>query len=284
MLNEELVASLPHLWQVPLPIPLPCPHGEPEHYMPLDMARHVEYTDSYQPSLITKRARRNNTRNPLESRVGRPRKQLHPRAQEIIAQPTNDLVKRHLVRGMVQCKDCCKPRVVYSLTAPSRMVPPTIDGRVPTPEEVDACQVMAKQVLQDACSSSVYVCGANVLDEDNLFAKVFVTQNSLTCADHVEPFFYTATNSARQQLSSKLCCFCALQDAPVDDELAKLFRTVLPVCDQCVSEGALIPVRCAQRNASQLAARAAVQADRQARRANQTESEAGGPSRGRGRA
>ena len=292
MLNPELSSALPHKWQVPLPIPLPVETGEPGHYMPLHQARAEAFTDCHQPSIISRQTRRgkhNTLRipgNPTELVMGRPRKQPHPRAQEMITMnQNNDLVKRHLVRGVVHCKDCCKPRVIYSATAPSRMVPhAVVDGQVPSPEDVHACQVMAKQVLMDACSSPLYVCGSTALDHDHAFSSVFVTQEELTCADHIEAFFYTATPSSRQQLSVKLCCFCALEDGEVDDELSKLYRTVLPVCQQCLGEGALIPVRYAQRIAASRAARATIQAEREARVATKNAiSETNGRGRDRGR-
>ena len=161
------------------------------------------------------------------------------------------------------------------------MVPPIHDGHAPTPEEVDACQTMAKQVLHDACASSTFVCGASVIDPDHVFSDVFVTQSTLTFVDHVEPFFYSAGPNSRQHLSNKLCCFCAMEDGMVDDELTSLFRTVLPVCQNCINEGAFVPVRYAIRNAATRVARAAVQAERQAHRQS-TETFGRGNGRGRG--
>jgi hypothetical protein len=60
----------------------------------------------------------------------------HPRAQNISGQDYgNKTIKRNTARGFVKCGDCSKPRVIYSDTAPSRMVPPNVDGRVSTTEE-----------------------------------------------------------------------------------------------------------------------------------------------------
>jgi hypothetical protein len=44
MLNQELDGSLPYALQVPLPIPLPDDVGEPQVYMPLELARLQEFT------------------------------------------------------------------------------------------------------------------------------------------------------------------------------------------------------------------------------------------------
>ena len=62
------------------------------------------------------------------------------------------------------------------------MVPRVQDGRVPTPEEVDACQTIAKQVIEDCFTSETNIGGAKILDPDHVFHDVFVTQSNLTCA------------------------------------------------------------------------------------------------------
>lgn len=192
---------------------MPTEHGEPTHYMALSEARKEAFIDKHQPSALAKEAKRENACNPNQQPVGRPRKEFHPRGQEMSGLATgNELVKRNLVRGLVPCADCFKSRVIYSAIAPSRMLPHVLDGHVPTPQEVHACQTMAKQVLSYACASTMYVCGATALDPEHEFANVFVTKSSLTCADHIEHFFYTAPASSRQHLINKLCYFCALEE------------------------------------------------------------------------
>ena len=103
-------------------------------------------------------------------------------------------------------------------------------------------------------------------DTGHPFKEVFITHTSLTCVDHVEPFFYSMGLRARCGMSEKMCCFCAVgeADAP-DEELEKLFTTVLPVCRSCLSDGAKIPVRHAIRNSAQRHAQAAVRAQREAK-------------------
>ncbi len=48
---------------------------------------------------------------------------------------------------------------------------------------------MANGVSQDAMQSISYVCGAPVLDPDHPFHSIVETQPTLTCSDHVKPFF-----------------------------------------------------------------------------------------------
>jgi len=65
----------------------------------------------------------------------------------------------------------------------------------------------------------------------------------------------------------KTCCFCAVGEADgPDEELEKLFTTVLPVCRSCLSDGAEIPFRHAIRNSAQRHAQVAVRARQKAHR------------------
>jgi len=59
------------------------------------------------------------------------------------------------------------------------------------------------------------------------------------------------------------------QDQGPNEELMKLFMTVLPVCQACIAVGAKKPVRHAIRNIAQRAARFAVDVEHRARRDDQ---------------
>ena len=108
-------------------------------------------------------------------------------------------------------------------------------------------------------------------DTGHPFKEVFITQCTLTCADPVEPFFYSLGVRARCGLTEKLCCFCAEEEADgPNDELQKMFTAILPFCCSCLSKGAKIPDRHAIRNSAQRASRATVLAQRKAKRDAQT--------------
>jgi hypothetical protein len=231
--------------------------------MPLEEAKLKELTQEHQPSLIA------SSQRIVNSAASKQNDKLpHPRAQHVSSQDVrNKTITRQFARGFVKCGDCAKPRVIYSETAPRRMVPSIVDGRIPTFEEETACQALAEETLKEACTSLTFVCGAMLYDTGHPFKDVFITQPTLACADHVEPFFYSLGARARCGLSDKLCCFCAEGEADgPDEELQKMFTTVLPVCSACLSKGAKIPVRHAIRNSSQRASRAAIQAQRKAKR------------------
>ena len=68
------------------------------------------------------------------------------------------------------------------------MVPPIVDGRTPTLEEETTCQALAEKAFKEACTSLTFVCGAMLYDTGHHFKNVFITQSTLTCGDHVEPF------------------------------------------------------------------------------------------------
>ncbi len=96
---------------------------------------------------------------------------------------------RATARGFVNCGDCAKPRVIYSDTAPRRMVPPIVDGMTPILEEETACQALVEETFKEACTSFRFVCGAMLYDNGHSFKNAFVTQSTLTRWDLVEPFF-----------------------------------------------------------------------------------------------
>ena len=50
------------------------------------------------------------------------------------------------------------------------------------------------------------------------------------CKTPIEWAYYAATKIA---VPRDLCCHCSKQGAQQDKELKKLFKTVLPICDEC---------------------------------------------------
>ncbi len=96
-----------------------------------------------------------------------------------------------------------------SLIATRRRVPSIVDGRILIFEEKTAWQALAKGTLKEACTSLAFVCGAMLYDIGYPFKDVFITQPTLACADHAEPFSYNLGVCARCGLSDKLCCFSA---------------------------------------------------------------------------
>mmetsp|Transcript_21563 Transcript_21563/g.56206 ORF Transcript_21563/g.56206 Transcript_21563/m.56206 type:complete len:260 (+) Transcript_21563:442-1221(+) len=151
-----------------------------------------------------------------------------------------------LARGTVQCKECAKPRVIFSLRAPSKMQPShTSEEQPPSKADIAACMRIAKDVLQDAIASQDYVCGGQPLPEEHPFHDIFNTAQDLECHMHVEPQFYSKRGRTPQVASwsnPSLCSQCVGGlEATVAEGIP--FSTILPLCDKCRGEGVKYPVR-----------------------------------------
>jgi len=99
---------------------------------------------------------------------------LLPTLTESLLPPPPPIL-RATARGFVKCGDCANPRVIYSDTAPRRMVPPIVDGMIPTLEEETTCQALAEEILKEACTSFTFVSGAMLYDIGHPFKEGFIT-------------------------------------------------------------------------------------------------------------
>jgi hypothetical protein len=265
-------------------IPLPIPNaGKPSKYLPLEEAEQLPFTAEHEPLLVAKKATRaakdsnadgagrGRGRGRGRGASGRKRKErdeaLPPNACYIEYVGGGEQYHGNIARGAVTCKDCCKPRVIFSISAPRNMVPPNHeDGTAPSKHEVQACMAMAAAAVKEATEGELYICGAQPLSEDHPFHDVFYCYNHLECSTHVEPQFYKkggkSTTSSIWSIHD-MCSICAgTNDQPgqVDDSLN--FSTVLPVCSVCLSQGHKHPVTQALANA---AAKEAARAKRAAK-------------------
>ena len=98
----------------------------------------------------------------------------------------NKTIRHNHIRGVVECKECQKPRCLFSIDAPNRMKPTTIDGVEPTNEEIKACREYAMQQLEAASENPLYVCGMQPLEPDNPMHKLIIARDGLECHDLVE--------------------------------------------------------------------------------------------------
>ena len=83
-----------------------------------------------------------------------------------------------------------------------------------------------------ALSEFEYTCGAPVLPPNSSLAKTVMCKDNLGCATHVEIPYY---GSSIGRLD--ICAHCGVPEALVNTDLKKRFKTVLPICDDCVSQG-----------------------------------------------
>ena len=89
------------------------------HYMSFEEAVMHPFTDEHQPSL--QNIRRTNMVFVGDVAIG----DRDTRSSESEA---NKLTQSKCILGVVSCKDCMKPRCIYSATLPNRMKPPATNG------------------------------------------------------------------------------------------------------------------------------------------------------------
>ena len=108
-------------------LPLPIPQQQAStgtvrdlHYITLEQAMTRQFTAEHQPSLMNRKAARASNAHAGVFLAGR---ETRNDSSE------NKTTQAKYVRGVVECKECMKPRCIYSTNAPARMKPPGIDGR-----------------------------------------------------------------------------------------------------------------------------------------------------------
>ena len=251
-------------YAMPLPIPKPVPENAPRgdlHYMSLDEAVKLPFTDEHQPSKM-KNAR---TYVVLEDGVAVRAASASKNGDEGSELCPPGLLVGQNVRGVVFCKECEKPRCIFSKRAPQLLEPATTDSEArPLAEAVSECRNYAKEQLRVATENPLFVCGMQPLDSDHPLYGVFVTRPSVECHDPVEVDYYR--QSKKEWCEETLCAYCAGgagEGGKIDEEAHKLFYTVLPLCNNCRSQGAMPMARRRRKNAT---ARAAV-ANKNQRRA-----------------
>jgi hypothetical protein len=118
-------------------------------------------------------------------------------------------------RAIVECVDCKKPRVVYA----------------------NSCTWLAKFKLELTLllSENDYTCGAVIIPPNHpLHGHVF-TRLEMPCESYIELAFYSTTNDICKKPG--LCCYCAAENTPRDQDLVSRFKTFLPLCTECKLAG-----------------------------------------------
>jgi hypothetical protein len=143
IMPDETYKKLHETFIMPLPIPKPS-HIEGKHdlqYMSLEEAVKQPFTDKRQPSLINRR-QNNNVATGEVFMDGRESRSTESNNQ-------NKITQGKYVRGLVSCKDCMKPRCLYSFTSPNRMKPIHVDGAiVPTGDAIRTCREYVLQQFE----------------------------------------------------------------------------------------------------------------------------------------
>ena len=87
-------------------------------------------------------------------------------------------------------------------------------------------------MLAKSVSNYDYTCGSHLFSptETRKLALSMALRPNLQCAMHIEISYYGSDIGRKD-----LCSHCAMEGGIVDAELKKRFKTVLPICDQCVA-------------------------------------------------
>jgi hypothetical protein len=161
------------------------------------------------------------------------------------------LLKPQFVRGRIECVECLRPRLVFSLKAVSK-----IDA-----DEGAAHKSTFKSELERRVTDATFVCGAPLFEPGHPFAKLCVVNPTLRCGDEMEVQSY----STAKKFPSLGCGNCgqtqALDFDPYDanlsenatfKELASVYQSVAPQCALCKEKK--LPRRIGKKRSAQVEA------------------------------
>jgi hypothetical protein len=254
IMPNDAYEELCHTYAMPLPIPKPGDtiSRTDMHYMSFEEAVKEAFTDIHQPSLRGRR-RANNSSTVGQVAIG-------DRELRSSESDQHKITQGKFIRGIVTCKDCAKPRCLYSITSPNRMKPlPANGGSEPTAEAIRLCRQFAMQKLEEAQDHDLYVCGMQPFDADDMMHGVIVARDGLECLQPIEFEYYSNPKMVASWFNPNMCAYCAGSSGAggvVDAELSIEWKSVLPVCPTCRTDGALPPVRSRRRNGASHESRA----------------------------
>ena len=79
-----------------------------------------------------------------------------------------------------------------------------------------------------------YLCGCQITPDVSSLAGTVFTRLDITCDSPVEWSYYGAT---KVPVHKDMCAYCGVLGADTDQQLLKVFKTVLPLCSMCKSKG-----------------------------------------------
>jgi hypothetical protein len=169
-------------FSMPLPIPKPASVAivSDPHYMTFDEAVKHPFTDVHKPSLQNRR-RNNNT--VVGGNVSLGEREIRTSSEA----ETNKVTQGKCIRDIVSCKDCMKPRCLYSAILPNRMKPAACNGDPePTAQGIRLCREYSMGNFDEIQNSDYYVCGVQPFDADDPMYGVIIAREGLECHHHVE--------------------------------------------------------------------------------------------------
>ena len=120
-------------------------------------------------------------------------------------------------RALVTCTECRKPRVIYS------------HQRLSERQKIS---------ITITVSEFDYSCGAPLLPPSNNSYKKVMCRSTLNCGMPIELQYY-GSSLGRQDI----CSYCCTEETEVLPELKQKYKTVLPICKECIGKGKLPVVK-----------------------------------------
>ena len=131
-------------------------------------------------------------------------------------------------QGCVSCKSCTKPRCIYT------------DRNLHNREQRE---------LKEIIRSYDYVCECLMTPDISFLSSIVFTRLEMHCKTPVEWAYYSSIKITTRK---NLHCHCTKSGAKVDKEEKKLYKTVLPLCEQRKAQGKKIlkrgPIQTAKAN------------------------------------
>ena len=79
-----------------------------------------------------------------------------------------------------------------------------------------------------------YVCGCLITPDDSMLSGSVFNRLEMQCDTSVEWAYYNATKVSIQK---DLCVYCAQPGAAIDQNLKKIYKSVLPLSEKCKANG-----------------------------------------------
>jgi hypothetical protein len=187
-------------------LPDPLLDKTEEHYQPFQDAYGTPTSEDHRPSYVTKKKEKISQKATVSPDIS-----LYLEEDVQVLQANSSVYTAQTARAVVQCVECAKPRLIYS------------KNRIGERQKTQIAEVI---------SEYEYSCGSPLSPPDHpICGKLFV-RLGITCESLLELAYY-ASNIGR----TDLCCYCANENAQIDLDLKKSFKTVLPLCEECKQEG-----------------------------------------------
>ncbi|XP_070559193.1 uncharacterized protein [Ptychodera flava] len=184
-------------------LPDPVLQENGEHYKQYSEVKGTDTTENDRPSLtVTKVSKQRSSQSEVPQSESE-----SVSVQRASPQCSNITFSAQTARASLQCVECRKPRVIYAKTKLSQT------------DQIKLAILM---------SENDYTCGAELSPPDHRLHEKVALRPHLSCAVPVEIPYYGADVGQKD-----VCAHCGCDEAQIDAELKKQYKTVLPMCNAC---------------------------------------------------